>query len=605
MSTKLSPHNLRPNVDALRLIRAGAPVAKLVDDFGAAAEYLAINPNLLIIGRRISTFPYDPGRVITAENLRHLSPSDAAQFWVETQFETYRLNPLIRYWEGPNEPVWDSLDGMRWYGAFEAERILRLNARGRFAVIGNFSTGTPHIQENDLSWWQAFMPALQAIEQYSSVLGKSVLGLHEYSDGKLSKDFDGRYGWNCFRYRRVHDWFLAPNGLGNLPIVLTEFGVDFKIRDIDYAAELAWADGEMRKDPYLLGATIFTFGSTDPAWDNFNVDGSQVTKPLVAYMESIRDAPNPIPLPTPQPEPEPEMPTFKVGDRVEVVGSNLRAREAPNIDSHINRLMNIGQQATVVSGPHEAYDVKWYGLYYDARPVEFSSGAYLKLVDVVEPPPPPPPPEPEPEPEPTIETLIFSDNFTSGVYLPNPQMDNMRVPIGWKQWFADNDFPRLSDQDESQWWTPGEGIIRDKNSLHVSELGTMLKLPDGSYAPALYHYFRGWGRLWMQLLREFELEAGRYRIEWEFWPDILLSQRIENNVILKFPDPNPLNNEFRFFVGEMFDDGNAHPAAQWTTMHREFEYRGGLINLGGEWRARWGDLVVGWFIRSFKLWKLS
>lgn len=300
MATKLAPHNLVPNADALRLVRAGAPVTKLVNDFGSAQEYLAINPNLLIIGRRISVFPDDPSRVITAENLRHLSPQSAAQLWIDIQSGTYRLNPLIRYWEGPNEPVWATQTDMAWYGEFEAERVLRLNTRGLFAIVGNFSTGTPHIQDNDLSWWQAFLPALQVAKQYSGILG-----LHEYSDGKLSKDFDGRYGWNTFRYRRVHDWFLAPNGLSNLPIVLTEFGVDFKIRDIDYVAELAWADSEMRKNRYLLGATIFTFGSTSPAWDDFNVDGSQVTTPLVAYMESVRDVPDPDLLPIPDPIPDP------------------------------------------------------------------------------------------------------------------------------------------------------------------------------------------------------------------------------------------------------------------------------------------------------------
>lgn len=589
MTTRLAPHNLAPNANALCLVRAGAPVAKLVNDFGSAQEYLAINPNLLIIGRRISVFPDDQERVITAENLRHLSPQSAAQLWVDIQSETYRLNPFIRYFEGPNEPVWSTLEDMRWYGSFEAERVLCLNARGLFAVVGNFSTGTPHIQDNDLSWWQAFLPALRAVNEHGGILG-----LHEYSDGKLSKDFDGRYGWNCFRYRRVHDWFLTPNGLGNLPIVLTEFGVDFKIRNIDYAAELAWADSEMRKDKYLLGATIFTFGSTSPAWDNFNVDGSNVTVPLAAYMESVRDVPDP------EPEPEP-MPTFKIGDTVEVVGSGLRAREAPNLIADVNRVMSIGEQATVVSGPHSANGVEWYGLYYNARPIEYSSGAYLKLVDVVEPPPPPP----EPGPEPITETLIFSDNFISGVYLPDPDMDNMRVPIGWTQWFADPSTLRIEGQDETQWWTPGEGIIRDKNSLHVSEIDAMLRLPDGSYAPALYHYFRGWGRLWMRLERQFTLLSGHYRMEWEFWPDILLDQRIENNAILKFPDPNPLNNEFRFFGGEQFDNGTSHPAAQWTVIRREFESGGGSVTLGGEWRARWGDLVVGWFIRSFKLWKFS
>ena len=297
MATKLGPHNLTPNADALRLVRAGAPIVKLVNDFGAGIEYLNLNPNLILVGRRISTFPDDPSRVVTGENLRHIIPEDAARLWVDIQSETYRLNPHIFIWEGPNEPAWQDLDDMRWYGAFEAERVILIASRGLRAVVGNFSVGTPHIQENDVSWWNAFAPALFAAQQHGGYLG-----LHEYEFGPLT----GAGGWLFLRYRKVHDWFLMRNGLGALPILLTEFGVDFKNFNFDYAAELEWADRQMRQDSYLHGATIFTFGSTNQAWDAFNVDGSIVTTPLVNYMERVRNDADPLPDPTPEPDPIPD-----------------------------------------------------------------------------------------------------------------------------------------------------------------------------------------------------------------------------------------------------------------------------------------------------------
>lgn len=300
MTSKLGVHSLRPTADARRMVEAGSPIVELVDDFGPAGEFLAINPRLVLIGR--TTSPR-----ITGEELRAsgLSPADAATRWMNAYREAYRLNPLITLWTGPNEPVWNDVAGMIWYGLFETARVQLLMQIGLHAVVGNFSTGTPDITGPDLlQWWNAFLPALRAAQQFNGYLG-----LHEYSDGKLSKDVDeAGEGWNTFRYRRVHRLALAPNGLADLKIVLTEFGVDFKIRDIDYAAELAWADGEMRKDPYLVGATIFTFGSTDPAWDNFNIADTPVMTPLLAHVQAMANEPEPAPTMTPAPLPIPSLP---------------------------------------------------------------------------------------------------------------------------------------------------------------------------------------------------------------------------------------------------------------------------------------------------------
>jgi hypothetical protein len=114
------------------------------------------------------------------------------------------------------------------------------------------------------------------------------------------------------RHRKVHD-YLAPNGAGNVQIVLTECALDFVesptgcpggtwrtpglrkwwntnhdhapdgitwIADPDgvtwsadpvvyWIEQLKWLNREMRKDTYVLGATIYCFGHD--GWPEFDV----------------------------------------------------------------------------------------------------------------------------------------------------------------------------------------------------------------------------------------------------------------------------------------------------------------------------------------------
>lgn len=296
---QIGVHSLTGTEGARRLVQAGITNVKLVDDFGSAAEFLAINPDIQIIGRRNSIYPNDPNpRNVTAESLRHLSPQDAVNVWMDIQKPTYILNPLVKIWEGPNEPVWNKVDDMAWYGQFEALRVKALAALGLRAVVGCFSTGTPDITAavDPWKWWIAFSAALSAARD-----NNGFLGVHEYSDGPMNEGFDGKYGWNVFRYRRVYDGYLSKNGYANLHILITEYGrLDYRKHTDDqtYANELIWADQELRKDNYVSGAHIFTFGSNNPAWDSYNAD----SKPLVDILSSyVANAPTINPVVTPPP----------------------------------------------------------------------------------------------------------------------------------------------------------------------------------------------------------------------------------------------------------------------------------------------------------------
>lgn len=343
MPSKLGPHCLRPTASARAMIDAGCRIVKLVDDFGLAPE-LAGKPAVTLIGR---AYAHDPH---TAESQRGEDPEAAARRFVDSQKQKYQLNPTIKIWEGHNEPVWGSREDMEWYARFEVARLKILADMGLRGVIACFATGNP----GDIELWKWFIPAVQAAKQH-----KGVLGLHEYSSpwvwwmtGKFQMNPNedaGDEGWTTLRYRKVMHHYLKPAGCDDVQIAITEFGLDRVgpvpqgassgnwrtnsewwpqwngSRDpIDYwrsggreaeryyAEQMIWYDKEIRKDPNVLGATIFTLGFTSEAWRDYDIDGTGVARHIVDYIRreaNVADktaTPTPAPLPQPQPQPRPE-----------------------------------------------------------------------------------------------------------------------------------------------------------------------------------------------------------------------------------------------------------------------------------------------------------
>lgn len=302
MSTKLGPHVLRTAPDLGDYIQARPAVVKFVGDWGMAQ---GVPEGVLVVGRRHQS-DYD------AQLQRNTgkTPLEAAQQFIDDQLETYQSNPYITYWEGHNEPVWSTEEEMSWYAQHEIERMRLMADLGLKCVIGNFATGTP-----PLELWPAFVPAVRAARQY-----EAILGLHEYScpwiwwmTGKYQLDPEedqGDEGWTTLRYRKVYRQYLIPNGAGDVPLVITEFGIDPLVspqppgvksgtwkrlgsfwakhdNEPDkadyYFRQLVWYDEEMQKDDYVVGATIFTWGNFGPPWADFDVAGTDVSKKLVAY----------------------------------------------------------------------------------------------------------------------------------------------------------------------------------------------------------------------------------------------------------------------------------------------------------------------------------
>jgi hypothetical protein len=123
------------------------------------------------------------------------------------------------------------------------------------------------------------------------------LGLHEYCAPTMwdIRAFDPPYtdkesyltsGWFTLRYRKV--WDILKDYIPNPPpIIISECGIDSGAAHWDpgaqggwksfttiegYIEQLSWYDRQLRMDDYVLGATIFTFGSrSQHLWKTYDL----------------------------------------------------------------------------------------------------------------------------------------------------------------------------------------------------------------------------------------------------------------------------------------------------------------------------------------------
>jgi hypothetical protein len=213
-------------------------------------------------------------------------------------------------WEAHNEPVADTADKMKRLADFEAERSRLLAEQGVRSVVGNFAAGHP-----PLELWEHFKPALDAVRAYGGYLG-----VHEYSAPIMQWGYgslqstpgvdEGDEGWLTMRYRKAYRHYLAPMGYGDIPLLITECGVDGTVsnrpgppeargwHDFEsfwitnglredtpgvYMDQLIWYDAELHKDDYVKGAAIFAAGASQ-GWESFEILGRTIEL-LTQYLE--------------------------------------------------------------------------------------------------------------------------------------------------------------------------------------------------------------------------------------------------------------------------------------------------------------------------------
>jgi hypothetical protein len=245
----IGPHVIRPTPQALAWARQ-AGIVKQIDRIDA---FLVAPANAVRIFRAYLPDP-DPtdGVGVAQAVLARLGDYRHPNLYVELWNETHPPAPAM------------------------AAAVAVCHAAGVQVAIGSWGTGDYTAED-----WEAARNS-----------GADAIAVHCYWASA------GFTPWNALRYRQF--WRS-----GDPPVIITECGRD-RVRDGDggtYVGEAGWkrcgisADEyvreliayshEIARDPYVLGATVFTAGPTHD-WDAFDVD--EVTPLIMAKMEERRMA---------------------------------------------------------------------------------------------------------------------------------------------------------------------------------------------------------------------------------------------------------------------------------------------------------------------------
>lgn len=192
--------------------------------------------------------------------------------------ERYLQAPHVWAWEGPNEPyVGDHasrlalVDFTRGWGETMASWGLR-------TIGGNFG----------VSW-----PSMDGLADLAPMFDYvDIVGAHEYGAKRM---YDGVGDW-CLHYRQWYPALRSIRGGKMPPLWLGELGIDggvigqakrgwktycgsFK----EFLGQLAWYDGEIRQDDYVIGGAAFNSGGSGTEWNDFEIAEAE-SKQYAAYI---------------------------------------------------------------------------------------------------------------------------------------------------------------------------------------------------------------------------------------------------------------------------------------------------------------------------------
>jgi len=248
-----------------------------------------VSPNTFVIGRH---YVDDPDQIF-----KDNPEGRADQFFQAMKPDADKMGKLYDAWMGYNESVVDSADTAQALSRFYVRWGDRMRAAKLVSCAYSFATGNPEVE-----YWPQLTEGLRHCD---------LLSLHEYS----AKTMDRDQSWLCLRYRRAMA-ALPPDA--RKQIVITEAGIDGGTlsdpteaqkgwskytNEAGYLNSLSWYDGELQKDNYVIGATIY-------AMSGWGVDGSF----SIIGANQIRDymaqggAPAPVVIQPPPPPPPPADP---------------------------------------------------------------------------------------------------------------------------------------------------------------------------------------------------------------------------------------------------------------------------------------------------------
>lgn len=192
-------------------------------------------------------------------------------------------------------------------------RVMELLAvKGCVGVFDNAGPGQPVSRWfTDDATWNAVKPLFEAFKRYPQMYW----GLHPYW---YSEDLQPIY--QSAIHRTIAP-VLKGRGFDMPNVIFTEMGRDALngskangwrtagITEEQFAAEIIKARNTLWTEPYIRGACLYCYGSTDTRWQAFDVESARILhSALIGANITQQPVPTPTPTPAPIPAPTPEPP---------------------------------------------------------------------------------------------------------------------------------------------------------------------------------------------------------------------------------------------------------------------------------------------------------
>jgi hypothetical protein len=282
--SKLGMHLIGAYTEGTRkMVRARMPVLKILDThhdmIQAARDYKRYNPDGIVVLRCYTPVRYtlEDEPVATAERYWR------EHIWKQLGALSEEDRRLIDYLEGTNEvgecPTWEDEASTEWFTKFSIRFVELCQQAGFRPVLGSIPVGNPGGENGGLAKILQFAPALRAAKNAGGALAYHAYTIKYTKDLEIEEHYSHRYRF----------WYRGFTGeyadLADLPLLLTEGGVDeygdaehsgWKARGSwrKYVDWLKWHDCELRKDPYVLGVTLYQQGCQAAwgGWRSFDHD---------------------------------------------------------------------------------------------------------------------------------------------------------------------------------------------------------------------------------------------------------------------------------------------------------------------------------------------